>query len=46
MASEARSLLGKKRDSKVFDEERDSQGVWDGHVHTVVFMDSQQGPAV
>ena len=26
---------------------RDSQGVWDGHVHTVTFkMDSQQGPTV
>ena len=26
---------------------RDSQGVWDGHVHTVVFkMDNQQGPTV
>ena len=26
---------------------RDSQGVWDGHVHTAVFkMDSQQGPIV
>ena len=24
---------------------RDSQGVWDGHVHTVIFkMDNQQGP--
>ena len=24
---------------------RDSQGVWDGHVHTAVFkMDNQQGP--
>ena len=24
---------------------RDSQGVWDGHVHTDIFkMDSQQGP--
>ena len=27
--------------------ERDSQGVWDGHVHTGIFkMDNQQGPAV
>ena len=26
---------------------RDSQGVWDGHVHTTVFkMDNQQGPTV
>ena len=26
---------------------RDSQEVWDGHVHTVVFkMDNQQGPTV
>ena len=25
--------------------ERDSQGVWEGHVHTVMFkMDNQQGP--
>ena len=27
--------------------ERDSWGVWDGHVHTGIFkMDNQQGPAV
>ena len=27
--------------------ERDSQEVWDGYVHTVVFkMDNQQGPTV
>ena len=26
-------------------EERNSQGVWDGHVHTAVFkMANQQGP--
>ena len=26
---------------------RDSQGVWDGHVHTAIFkMDNQQGPTV
>ena len=26
---------------------RDSQGVWDGHVHTAIFkMDNQQGPIV
>ena len=26
---------------------RDSQGVWNGHVHTAVFkMDNQQGPPV
>ena len=26
---------------------RDSQGVWDGHVHTGIFkMDNQQGPTV
>ena len=26
---------------------RDSEGVWDGHVHTAVFkMSNQQGPAV
>ena len=26
---------------------RDSQGVWDGHVHTAMFkMDNQQGPTV
>ena len=25
--------------------ERDSQGVWDGHVHTIIFrMDNQKGP--
>ena len=24
---------------------KDSQGVWDGHVHTAIFkMDNQQGP--
>ena len=28
-------------------QERDSQGVWDGHVHTDVFkMDNQQRPTV
>ena len=28
-------------------EGRDTQGVWDGHVHTAMFkMDSQQGPTV
>ena len=27
--------------------ERDSQGVWDGHVPTAIFkMDNQQGPTV
>ena len=27
--------------------EKDSQGVWNGHVHTAVFkMDNQQGPTV
>ena len=26
---------------------RDSQGVWDGHVHTAIFnIDNQQGPIV
>ena len=26
---------------------RDSQGLWDGHVHTAVFkMENQQGPTV
>ena len=26
---------------------RDSQGVWDGHVHSVIFkMEDQQGPTV
>ena len=26
---------------------RDSEGVWDGHIHTAIFnMDSQQGPVV
>jgi len=26
---------------------RDSQGVWDGHVHTAIFtMDNQEGPIV
>ena len=29
------------------DGERNSQGVWDGHVHTAIFkMDNQQGPPV
>ena len=29
------------------DGERNSQGVWDGHVHTAKFkMDNQQGPVV
>ena len=27
--------------------ERDSQAVWEGHIHTAVFkMDNQQGPTV
>ena len=26
--------------------ERDSWGVWVGHVHTAVFMDNQQGPTI
>ena len=25
---------------------RDSEGVWDGHVHTAVFKMNQQGPTV
>ena len=28
-------------------EGKDSQGIWDGHVHTVIFkIDNQQGPTV
>ena len=38
------TILKKKKKQ---DRERDSQGVWDRHVHTAIFkMDNQQGPTV